>query len=164
MAERTLEDELYEAERRLQAAMLAGDVEELDQLLDERLVFTGPPDGQCHTDAKELDLRNHRSRTQVMTEVTQEDLTVLVAGSTGVTCFLGTLKGTFAGEPFALRMRYTRTWRRVRLAHPGRPRQPGDHADRRAARRASRGRGSRSALTREIHCGNLRSVVRSGLR
>jgi hypothetical protein len=110
MADRTLMDELYEAEQRLQAAQLAGDVEELDRLLDEQLVFTGPPDGGCHPEAKQLDLHNHRSRTQVMTKLVQEDLTVLVEGSTGVTCFLGTLEGTFAGEPFAGRMRYTRTW------------------------------------------------------
>ncbi|MGW4423824.1 nuclear transport factor 2 family protein [Streptosporangium sp. NPDC004631] len=110
MAERTLTDELYEAERRLQVAMLAGDVEELDRLLDERLVFTGPPDGACYPQAKQLDLDNHRSRRQVMTKLVQEDLTVVVAGTTGVTCFLGLLEGTFAGEPFASRLRYTRTW------------------------------------------------------
>ncbi|GAA3165922.1 hypothetical protein GCM10010466_65910 [Planomonospora alba] len=106
----TLAEELYAAERRLQAAQLAGDVEELDRLLHERLVFTGPPDGGCHPEAKRLDLDNHRSRTQVMTKVAEEDLTVLVEGTTGVTCFLGTLEGTFAGEPFSFRMRYTRTW------------------------------------------------------
>jgi uncharacterized protein DUF4440 len=110
MADPTLADELFEAERRLQAAQLAGDVEELDRLLHERLVFTGPPDGRCHPEAKGLDLENHRSRTQVMTRVDQEDLTVIVEGTTGVTCFLGTLEGTFAGEPFAGRMSYTRTW------------------------------------------------------
>ncbi|GAA4049690.1 nuclear transport factor 2 family protein [Nonomuraea soli] len=106
----TLVDELRKAEGRLQAAQLAGDVAELDRLLDDRLVFTGPPDGRCHPDAKELDLHNHRSGVQVMTKVAQEDLTVLVAGSTGVTCFLGTLEGTYAGTPFAGRMAYTRTW------------------------------------------------------
>lgn len=110
MTERTLTDELYEAERRLQAAMLASDVEELDRLLDERLIFTGPPDGACHPQAKQLDLDNHRSRRQVMTKLVQEDLTVVVAGTTGVTCFLGLLEGTFAGESFAMRLRYTRTW------------------------------------------------------
>ncbi|WP_431904841.1 nuclear transport factor 2 family protein [Nonomuraea sp. bgisy101] len=110
MADRTLTDELYEAERHLQAAQLAGDVEELDRLLDERLIFTGPPDGSCHLRAKQLDLDNRRSRRQVMTKLVQEDLTVLVAGTTGVTCFLGTLEGTFAGTPFAMRLRYTRTW------------------------------------------------------
>jgi hypothetical protein len=40
----------------------------------------------------------------------EEDLTVLVEGRTGVTWFLGALEGTFAGTPFAARLRYTRTW------------------------------------------------------
>ncbi|GAA3408998.1 nuclear transport factor 2 family protein [Streptosporangium vulgare] len=126
MADRTLIDALHEAEQRLQAAQLSGDVEMLDRLLDEQLVFTGPPDGGCHPGAKQLDLHNHRSRTQIMTKLVQEDLTVIVEGSTGVTCFLGTLEGTFAGEPFAGRMRYTRTWVhtneygwRVLAAHAG---------------------------------------------
>jgi hypothetical protein len=110
MADDRLVEELHEAERRLQAAQLAGDAEALDGLLHERLVFTGPPDGRCRPGAKELDLDNHRSRTQVMTKVAQEELTVLVVGGTGVTCFLGTLEGTFAGEPFSGRMAYTRTW------------------------------------------------------
>ena len=110
MTEQRLVDELYEAERRLQAAQLAGDAEALDALLDDRLVFTGPPDGGLYLDAKPLDLENHRSRRQAMTKVAEEDLHVIVAGRTGVTCFLGTLEGTFDGEPFGGRIRYTRTW------------------------------------------------------
>lgn len=41
MTDHMLTDELREAERRLQAAMLAGDVAALDQLLDDRAIFTG---------------------------------------------------------------------------------------------------------------------------
>jgi hypothetical protein len=100
-------DELREAERRLQAAQLASDVSALDRLLDERLVFTGP-DGNHYT--KQDDLRVHRSGEQVMTRVSEEELTVLVAGRTGVTWFLGTLAGTIKGTPFTARVRYTRTW------------------------------------------------------
>ena len=108
MAEHRLMDELREAERRLQAAQLAGDTAALEQLLDDRLIFTFGPDGKCYT--KQDDLQLHRSRQQVLTKVIEEDLTVLVEGRTGVTWFLGTLEGTFAGTPFAARLRYTRTW------------------------------------------------------
>ncbi|MFZ0118997.1 MAG: nuclear transport factor 2 family protein [Pseudonocardiaceae bacterium] len=108
MAEHTLTDKLCEAERRLQAAQLAGDIAALDQLLDDRVLFTFEPDGKCYT--KQDDLQLHRSRGQVLTKVTEEDLTVLVEGRTGVTWFLGALGGTFAGTPFAARLRYTRTW------------------------------------------------------
>jgi ketosteroid isomerase-like protein len=108
MAEHTPTDELREAERRLQAAQLTGDIAALDQLLDDRLIFTSGPDGTCYT--KQDDLQLHRSRQQVLTKVVEEDLTVLVEGRTGVTWFLGALEGTFAGTPFAARLRYTRTW------------------------------------------------------
>jgi ketosteroid isomerase-like protein len=108
MAEHTRTDELREAERRLQAAQLAGDIAALDQLLDDRLIFTFAPDSKCYT--KQDDLQVHRSRQQVLTKVSEEDLAILVEGRTGVTWFLGTLEGTFAGTPFAARLRYTRTW------------------------------------------------------
>lgn len=108
MAECSRTDELRAAERRLQAAQLAGDVAALDRLLDDRLIFTLGSDGRCYT--KQDDLRLHRSRRQVLTKVVEEDLVVLVDGRTGVTWFLGTLEGTFGGAPFAARLRYTRTW------------------------------------------------------
>jgi hypothetical protein len=108
MDDRDLTHELRQAERRLQAAMLVGDVAALDMLLDDRLIYTGGLDGGCYT--KQDDLEVHRSRQLVMTKVIEEDLQVLVDGRTGVTWFLGTLEGTFAGAPASARMRFTRTW------------------------------------------------------
>jgi hypothetical protein len=98
---------LRAAERRLQRAQLASDVAALDELIDDRLVFTGP-DGKHYT--KQDDLRVHRSGQQSMSRVDEEDLAALVVGDTGVTWFLGTLEGTMAGEQFRARVRYTRTW------------------------------------------------------
>lgn len=99
-------DELREAERRLQAAQLAGDVVALDRLLDDRLIFTGP-DGKLYS--KQDDLQAQGTR-QVITKVSEEELNVLADGRTGITWFLGTLEGVFDGAPFAARLRYTRTW------------------------------------------------------
>jgi hypothetical protein len=99
--------ELRAAERALQAAQLASDVAELDRLIDDRLVFTGP-DGRLYSKAD--DLRLHGSGEQKMSRVEEEDLTVLVIGNTGVTCFLGTVAGTLSGNGFTARVRYTRTW------------------------------------------------------
>ena len=98
---------LQVAERRLQAAQLAGDVAVLDELIDDRLVFTGP-DGLLY--GKEDDLQLHRSGAQTMTKVEEEDLRTLVDGRTGVTWFVGRLAGSFNGAGFDARMRYTRTW------------------------------------------------------
>jgi len=94
------EIDLRSAERRLQAA-------QLDELLDDRLIFTGP-DGALY--GKQDDLRVHRTGTQVIDALHEEDLTVLVAGETGITWFLGALRGAVDGKPFEARMRYTRTW------------------------------------------------------
>jgi ketosteroid isomerase-like protein len=98
---------LRDAERRLQQAQLTSDVAALDQLIDDRLVFTGP-DGALYS--KQDDLQVHRSGRQSMTRVAEEDLAVLVVGGTGLTWFLGTLEGTMAGAPFLARVRYTRSW------------------------------------------------------
>ncbi|WP_174900333.1 nuclear transport factor 2 family protein [Acrocarpospora macrocephala] len=99
--------QLRQAEARLQAAQLAADDIELDRLLDDRLVFTGP-DGLLYSKQDDLDIQ--RSGQQRLTTVRQEDLRVLVDGRTGVTWFLGSLEGVFKGEPFTARVRYTRTW------------------------------------------------------
>ncbi|WP_412538454.1 nuclear transport factor 2 family protein [Longispora sp. K20-0274] len=101
-------DGLRAAERRLQAAQLAGDADALDQLLDDRLVFTLGVDGRTYR--KQDDLELQRSGAQSLSRVDEEELRVLVVGGTGVTWFLGTLAGTFRGESFEARMRYTRTW------------------------------------------------------
>jgi hypothetical protein len=99
-------EDLREAEHRLQAAQLAGDVDALDTLLDDRLIFTFG--GDVSTKADDLEL--HRTGAQVMTRLVEEELTVLADGSAGVTWFRGVVEGTVRGTPFAARMRYTRTW------------------------------------------------------
>ncbi|WBB68743.1 nuclear transport factor 2 family protein [Micromonospora sp. WMMD812] len=101
------EAELLDAERRLQAAQRAGDVPALDDLLDDHLIAVGP-DGGRYT--KEADLAAHRSGASVIDDLVEEGLELIVEGTTGVTFFMGRVSGRFDGEPFAARLRYTRTW------------------------------------------------------
>ena len=103
-----LEESLRVAERRLQAAQLAGDVDELDQLLDDRLFATLAPDAVRVTKAE--DLQGHREGRLALSRSVEEELALVVAGTTGVTWVLLSMAGTFAGEPFETRMLYTRTW------------------------------------------------------
>jgi ketosteroid isomerase-like protein len=98
---------LHEAEQELQAAIRAGDIQTLDLLLDDRVVYTGP-DGRSVT--KEQDLEAHRSGTLAVDVFDQQDLQVTVVGSTGITHVLAVLQGTAGAQPFAARLRYTRTW------------------------------------------------------
>lgn len=102
--------ELHRAEKRLQAAMLAGDVDELDRLLDDRLIATLSPSTTRVTKAE--DLATHRSRQLVLTKLVEDDLALVVAGDTGVTWVLTSLEGSNAGETFTVRMHYLRTWHR----------------------------------------------------
>jgi hypothetical protein len=108
MTDQDLSQELHRAERRLQAAMLAGDVDELDQLLDDRLIATISPSTTRVTKAE--DLQAHRSRELVLTSLVEDELALTVAGSTGVTWVLTSLEGSNGGKPFTIRMHYLRTW------------------------------------------------------
>jgi hypothetical protein len=108
MTDNTRTEDLHRAEKRLQAAMLAGDVDELDRLLDDRLIATLAPSTTRVTKAE--DLAAHRSRQLVLTKLVEEDLALVVVGDTGVSWVLTWLEGTAGGETFAIRMHYLRTW------------------------------------------------------
>jgi ketosteroid isomerase-like protein len=100
-------ESLRAAERRLQAAQCASDVDALTELIDDAARFTGP-DGNLYS--KQDDLDAHESGQQVMNRVEEEDLRLLATAHIGVTWFLGTLEGAIGGQPLVARMRYTRAW------------------------------------------------------
>jgi ketosteroid isomerase-like protein len=95
------------AERALQAAMLAGDVDELERLLHPELLAVGP-DGQLVDRA--ADLAAHRSHVFEIAELEEEEVRVKLVGNTAVTFVVLRIRGTIAGEDASGRMRYTRTW------------------------------------------------------
>jgi ketosteroid isomerase-like protein len=101
------EVELLDAEHRLQQAQRDGDVAALDGLLDDRLIAIGP-DGTRFR--KGDDLGAYRSGSSRIDSLVEEDLEVLVAGTTGATFALCTVAGTFGGQPMTARLRYARTW------------------------------------------------------
>jgi ketosteroid isomerase-like protein len=95
------------AERELQAAMLASDVDALDRLLHPKLLAVGP-DGSLVD--KAADLAAHRDGIFEIAELEQEDLRVTVVGDVAVTFVVLRVRGTIAGAEASGRMRYTRTW------------------------------------------------------
>ncbi|WP_430787313.1 nuclear transport factor 2 family protein [Actinoplanes sp. G11-F43] len=100
-------DELLAAEHRLQQAQRDGDVAALDALLDDALVAIGP-DGTRFGKADDLDA--YRTGGSVVESLVEEDLEVVVSGTTGATFALCTVRGTLGGEPLTARLRYARTW------------------------------------------------------
>jgi hypothetical protein len=100
-------ESLKAADRRLQAAQLAADADALDQLLDDRLIFTGP-DGRLYSKHDDLELQLLRATAVDRGDRGGTDRRLV--GDTGVTWFRGRLAGRFTGEEFTAHVRYTRTW------------------------------------------------------
>ena len=96
-------------ERALQAAMLAGDVDELDRLLHPDLLAVGP-DGEMIDKAG--DLAAHRSGVFEIFELHEEEVRVKVLGDLAVTFVVLRIRGAIEEAEVSGRMRYTRTWTR----------------------------------------------------
>ena len=97
-------------EERLYAAMLASNVDELDALIADDLLFAGPT-GELAT--KEMDLELHRSGGTQFHELTPKELEVRVwSEQFALASAKVFLRGTFLGQAFAGDYRYTRIWRK----------------------------------------------------
>ena len=97
------------AERALQAAMLASDVEQLDRLLHPRLLAVGP-DGSLVD--KAADLAAPRAGVFTIAELHEQDVRVLALADVAVTFVVLQIRGSIGGADASGRMRYTRTWTR----------------------------------------------------
>ena len=107
-----LRAEIADMEDTLRVAMLTSDVKALDRLLSERLFFTSHL-GRLVT--KESDLETHRAgRLRLRRLELSERRMMEVAGVVVVTA-LADLAGSYDGDGFAGRFRYTRVWSRDRI-------------------------------------------------
>ena len=97
-------------EERLRDAMLAGNAEELEQLLNAELAFVGP-DGAVWT--KDEDLNSHRQGRLRLTDLTLSERTYRRMGDVVVVIAKARLVGTYDDAPIAGDYRYTRVWRRL---------------------------------------------------
>jgi ketosteroid isomerase-like protein len=98
------------AEARLRSAQLAADVDALDQLLAEDLLFTGP-DGRIATKAE--DLEAHRSGVVRFRAHQPEELRVRQVGDhVAIAALRARLAVEVAGTVVNGTFRYTRVWAR----------------------------------------------------
>ena len=109
MTDDARERAVLDAERAVQKAMLASDVEALDRLLHPDLLAVGP-DGRLVGKAE--DLSAHRSGVFAISGLAEEEVRVRVVGDTAVTFVVLAIRGTIAGADASGRLRYTRTWTR----------------------------------------------------
>ncbi|MCK9793388.1 nuclear transport factor 2 family protein [Isoptericola sp. 4D.3] len=101
---------LLAAERALQAAQRAGDVDALDALLHPRCVGAGP-DGSVFS--KEDDLESYRSGLLQITRLEEESLDVQEHGPSGATRLVAAVEAIQGGTAVSARLTYTRLWVRA---------------------------------------------------
>jgi ketosteroid isomerase-like protein len=99
---------LRACEAALRKAQLSGDVDALEKLVDEELVFVGP-NGAIY--GKEDDLDGHRRGVIHITRLDPSEERIQRFGDVAVVTVRMEMSGTFEGQPFAGPFRYTRVWR-----------------------------------------------------
>jgi ketosteroid isomerase-like protein len=106
----TTDPEITALEAELRAAQLAADVDALDRLISDELLFTGP-DGKLATKAD--DLAAYRDGVMRVSSHEPEDLRVRRVGpDVAVASLRARMSGSYAGTPFTGTARYTRVWAR----------------------------------------------------
>lgn len=95
-------------EARLRQAILTCNIDELDALIAEDLIFVGHL-GQIIT--KEADLAAYRSGTLKVDRLDLSETDVRPMGEVAVVVTRTSLAGTYGGEAFTGDFRYTRIWR-----------------------------------------------------
>ena len=105
-----VESQIRACETRLYSAMLASNVDELDALIADDLLFAGPT-GELATKAMDLEL--HRSGGTQFHEFTPKELEIRVWSEEFVLASAKIfLRGTYLGQEFAGDFRYIRVWRK----------------------------------------------------
>lgn len=100
-------DPILEAEAALRDAMFANDIDALDRLLDDALIFTAL-DGTVI--GKQWDLDAHRARRLRLARMEASDRHVVRLGAVAVVSVRMDLAGTWDGAPVEGSYRYTRVW------------------------------------------------------
>ncbi len=94
-------------EEKLRQAMLNSDVQALDELIADDLLFT------MHTGlviSKQDDLEAHRTGIQKFTSIDLNEQQIRHYGDSAVVSVKASLTGKFTGQPYCATYRFTRVW------------------------------------------------------
>lgn len=98
---------IIELEEKLRQAMIASDVEILNDLIDDSLIFIAP-DGNIAT--KQMDLYAHQNKIQKISKLIPSEQKVEIHESFAVVSVKMELVGTFAESSISGTYRYLRIW------------------------------------------------------
>lgn len=103
----SIDDEILECEAQIRRAQLTSDVQALERLLDDQLMFTSL-DGTIATKADDLAL--HRSGRLRVTRMEPLEYRILHLGATAVVSVKMDAAAVIDGAEIANILRYTRVW------------------------------------------------------
>ncbi|MEO0947054.1 MAG: nuclear transport factor 2 family protein [Cyanobacteria bacterium J06641_5] len=95
------------AEEKLKAAMIASNVNELDEILSDDLIFTNHL-GQIVTKAE--DLAGHKSGDFKIEKIAYSEQVIKLIGDLGMVSVVAEISGSYRGEPANGKFRFTRLW------------------------------------------------------
>lgn len=101
------EGEILEAEESLKSAMESSNVDALDQLIDDDLIFTTHYGDVI---SKADDLTVHRSGDLVFEQIDLKEHKIIIHESIAVVSVTAMIKATFCGDRADGRFKFTRVW------------------------------------------------------
>lgn len=101
-------DQIVALEVRLLEAMKNSDIDALDELLHDDLLFVIPT-GQTVT--KQMDLANLQSGNLKIEEISSSEQEIRVIHDDAIVSVVISLKGNYLGNPIAGQFKYIRTWK-----------------------------------------------------
>jgi ketosteroid isomerase-like protein len=104
------QEDIKACEKKLLRAMQDCDLQVLDELLHDDLLFNGPT---SETITKEMDLAAYKSRNMVADELIASVQQISVIGDTGIVAVTVEVKGSFMQQPIQGKFRYIRTWKNI---------------------------------------------------
>lgn len=108
---KAIEKQVKEREERLRNAMMGSDIEALDELLSDDLIFTNHQGGVM---TKADDLEAHRSGFVKIDNIELSDQRIKVIGdSVAVVTVQAAITGIFGGQKADSVLRFTRVWQKV---------------------------------------------------
>lgn len=102
------EEQILQAEEKLLRSIKESDVQQLDKLLHNDLLFILPT-GEIIT--KDLDLQAYGSGKMKIREINCRDQTINIIGDSAVVSVMIRLKGEAFGQPIEGEFRYLRIWK-----------------------------------------------------
>lgn len=101
---------IIKKEEELRQAMLTNDVEVLDKLINEALVFI-TPDGNIAS--KEMDLQAHKAKLQIITELIPSEQNIKIDNNTATVTIKMQISGVFGSADISGIYRYLRIWKQI---------------------------------------------------